>query len=159
MATQSEELSLRFEAISDEVTAAVTGASDEQWRAACAAEGWTVAAVAHHIAEVQQAFAGLVAKLAAGETYSPTISMDEIDESNARHARDHAAVVRAETLSRLETSRAGIAQRLRGLSDADLERTAGVFGGRELSVARVVEWVVIGHAAEHLASIRATLNG
>jgi hypothetical protein len=114
--------------------------------------------VAHHVAVVHRDFAGLVAALAAGETRSPSSSMDDVHQSNAQHAREHAAVGQAETLDALRTNGPAIADLLRGLRDEQLDRTAGVFGGHELSVAQVVEWIVIGHAREHLASIRATLT-
>jgi hypothetical protein len=157
MTTQAEQLTTRFEALNDEIIAAVTACTDAQWRESCAVEGWSVAVVAHHIAEVQQAFARMVGRLAAGETFTPGSSMDQVHESNAQHARDYAAVGKPETLEALREGRDTIAGLLRGLDDAELDRIAGVFGGNELSVAQVVEYVVIGHAAEHLASLRATI--
>ena len=157
MTAPAEELADRFEAVNDEIIAIVTGCTDAQWRQPCASEGWPVGVVAHHIAVVQGAFARMVETLAAGETFSPRSSMEEVHRSNALHARAHAAVGKPETLDALRTNGAAIAQRLRSLGDEHLDRTAGVFGGRELSVAQVVEWIVIGHAAEHLASLRATI--
>jgi uncharacterized damage-inducible protein DinB len=159
MATRGEALAARFETVNEDIVAAVTGSTDEQWRQPCSSEGWSVGVVAHHIAEVQQTFAGMVAAFAAGETRSPSGSMDQVHESNARHAHDHAAVGRPETLEMLKESRDVIAPTLRGLDDAQLDRIAGVFGGNELSVQRFVEYVVNGHAAEHLASLRTTLAG
>lgn len=120
-------------------------------------EGWTVAATAHHIAVVQRAFVRLVTTLATGQTYSPSSSMDEIDRGNARHAEEYAAVGKPETLALLRTSGDAIARLLHGLGDEQFDRSAGTFGGRELRVAQVVEYVVIGHARYHLASIQATL--
>ena len=38
-----------------------------------------------------------------------------------------------------------------------LDRVAGVFGGNEMTVNQVLEWVVIGHTADHLGTIRGTL--
>ena len=54
---------------------------------------------------------------------------------------------------------AAIAQQLRGLADEGYDRIAGTFGDNELTVGQVAEFVVIGHTAEHLGSIRATLAG
>lgn len=67
------------------------------------------------------------------------------------------SIDKPETLDALRTNRATVAQRLRSLGDEQPDRTAGVFGGRELSVSQVVEGIVIGHAEVHLASIRATI--
>jgi uncharacterized damage-inducible protein DinB len=155
--TQAEHLVERFEAINAELIAAITGCTDEEWRRTSVGEGWPVGTVAHHIAVVQGAFAGIIARLAAGETYSPQISWDEINRGNAQHARNFADVGKPETLAPLTESRDTIGRLLRQLSDAQLDRTAGQFGERELSVAGVVESVVIAHAAEHMASICATL--
>jgi uncharacterized damage-inducible protein DinB len=157
--TRAGQLADQFEAVNDEVIDAVTGCGDAQWRQACAGDGRSVGVVAHHIAAVHRDFAGLVAALATGETRSPSSSMEDVHRSNAQHARDHAAVGQAETLDALRTNGPAIAQLLRGLRDEQLDRPAGVFGGHELSVSQVVEWVVIGHAREHLVSIRATLVG
>jgi uncharacterized damage-inducible protein DinB len=158
MTTQAEQLAAQFEAANNDVIAAVTGCTDAQWRQTSASEGWSVAVVAHHIAIVNRDFLWIVTRLGAGEVLSPRSSMDEVHQSNAQHARDFAAVGKPETLDALRENGATVAQAIRGLSDAQLERTAGVFGGRELSTTQVVEWIVIGHTREHLASIRATIT-
>ncbi len=133
------------------------GCTDEQWRQPCADEGRSVGVVAHHVAVVHRDFTRIIERLAAGATHSPTSSMDDVHRSNAEHARDHAAVGRPETLALLRENGAALVRVLDQIGDEQLDRVAGVFGGHELTVARVVEWVVIGHAAEHLASLRATL--
>jgi hypothetical protein len=156
---RAAELAARFDALNAEVVAAIDGCTDEEWRRTSVGEGWPIGTVAHHIAIVQGAFARIVVRLAAGETYSPQMSWEEIDRGNAEHARDFATVGKPETLAPLEESRDAIGRMVRSLTAADLDRTAGRFGERELTVAQVLEWVVIAHAAEHMASIRATLAG
>jgi hypothetical protein len=155
--TLAEQLALKFEAINAEAISIVEECTGEQWRRPAASEGWPVGVVAHHIAEVHQDFVGLLEALASGQARSPGDSMEGVDQSNARHAHDYAAVGKPETLDALRANGAAVARLLRGFGDAQLGRAAGVFGGRELSVAQVAEWIVIGHAAEHLASLRATL--
>jgi uncharacterized damage-inducible protein DinB len=157
--TRAEEYAARFAAANDEVIALVVDCTEEQWRLRCVDEERSVAVVAHHIAEVNAAFTRMVARLARGQTYSPQTSMAEIDRQNAQHARDHAGVGKPEVLDGLRSSGEAIARQLAVLSDAQLDRVAGVFGGREMSVAQVVEYVVIGHTAAHLDSIRATVAG
>lgn len=157
MTTRIEDLVAEFEAVNEEIIATVARCTDEEWRRACAGESWSVGVVAHHIAVVHRDFLGLIGALAAGQTRSPGSSMADVDRGNARHARDHAAVGKRETLDALRENGAAAARQLRGLRDEQLDRVAGVFGGHELSVAQVLEWIVIGHAREHLESIRATL--
>jgi uncharacterized damage-inducible protein DinB len=156
--TRAEQLAAQFETANNEVIAAVTGCTEAQWRQTCASEGWPVAVVAHHIAVVNRDFLWLLARLGAGEVLSPRSSMDDVHRSNAQHAHDFAAVGKPETLDVLRENGAAVAQAIRDLSDGQLDRTAGVFGGRELSTIQVVEWIVIGHTREHLASIRATIS-
>ena len=157
--TRGEEYAARFEAVNDEVIALVTSCTEEQWRLKCVDEERSAAVVAHHIAEVNGAFAGMVARLAAGETYTPKVSWEVIHETNAKHAREHADVGQTEVLELLRTNGAAIAQQLRGLADEGYDRIAGTFGDNELTVGQVTEFVVIGHTAEHLGSIRATVAG
>lgn len=159
MTTRVEQLAAQFAAVNHELSALIIGCTDEQWRQPCVDEARAVGVVAHHAAVVQHAFTGMVATLVAGETYTPNTAMDVIDQLNAQHARENAQVWKEETLGILRASEATIAQQLRSLDDAQLDRVAGVFGGHELTVAQVVEMVVIGHAGAHLASIRATVAG
>lgn len=160
MATRVAELAAQFAAVNEELSALITGCTNEQWRQPCVNEIRPVGVVAHHAATVQQeSFTGIVATLAAGETFSPKASMEEVDQINTQQAQEQAAVGKAEILHILRASAATITQHLRGLDEAQLERIAGTFGGHELTVAQVIEFVVIGHAREHLASIRATVMG
>jgi uncharacterized damage-inducible protein DinB len=155
--TQATLLAAQFVALNDAALAAIAGCTAEGWQRITASEGWTVAAAAHHFASVQQGFVGLVTTLASGETFSPSPGMDDIDRSNAQHAEEYAAADRAEILALLRTSGEAIAGLLGGLDDAGLDRIAGTFGGHELRVAQVLEYVIIGHARYHLGSIQETL--
>jgi uncharacterized damage-inducible protein DinB len=155
--TSAAELAAQFATVNDEIIAATRQCDAAGWQRITAAEGWTVAATVHHVAIVQRAFAGMVARLAAGETYTPNISWDTINAENARHAEEYAGADEEESLDILQASRDDILSSLGGLSDAELERSAGNFGGNELSVGQVVEYVVTGHPREHVASIIATL--
>jgi hypothetical protein len=153
-----EEYAAQFEAVNDETIAFVKECTDEQWRQPTASEGWPVGVVAHHAAEVNQAFTRIIEKIAGGETYSPTISTEEIDRNNAKHASDHVNVSKREVLALLHSNGSALARAIRSLREEQLEQTAGTFGDIELTVTQVIEWVIIGHPAEHLASIRATLG-
>jgi uncharacterized damage-inducible protein DinB len=157
--TQTEQLTTQFEALNDEVIVVVEECSDEQWRRTTIAEGWSVAVTAHHIAVVYGVFIRLVGRLASGATFSPSASLDEVHRSNAQHARDFANAGKQETLDLRQTNGAALAQQLHTLNVEQLGRVAGVFGGNELTVEQVVQYIVIGHPQEHLASIRATVAG
>ena len=153
-----EELVARFDAVNADAIALVEACTDAQWLVTCAAEGWPAAVVAHHIAVVHHEFMPLVRAFAGGETFSPGSSMDDVDRINADHAREFAHAGKAETLDALRANAAALARLLRAIPDDRLDRIAGTYGGREMTVAQVVEWIVIGHAQSHLSSLRAMLG-
>lgn len=159
MSNQIEELAARFEALTEELATLVAGCDAARWRQPCANDERPVGVVALHVAEVNTAFAHIVGVFAAGQTYSPSVSMAAVDQENAAQAGARADVTQTEVLETLRAGAAEVARQLRRLDDADLPRLAGSFGGHELSVGQVLELVVIGHTAEHLASLRATLGG
>lgn len=148
----------RFKAVNDEVIELVEDCSDEEWRMLSAGENWPLCVVAHHIAIVHSPFAGMVERFARGETYTPEINMDEIHRMNAEHAREYANVGKDEVLEKLRSGGAEVEAALDRISDEQMDNPAGVYGGNPLTVAQVIDYVVIGHAAEHLGSIKATLG-
>lgn len=158
MSSRAARYASRFEALNTEVIDAVTACPGEQWRLSCANDERSVAVLAHHIALVNGGFARMVERLASGETYTPNTSMEEIHQINAQHARDYAGVDRDEVLDLLRSSGESVVTQLRRINDERFDADAGVFGGNPLTVAQVVEYVVIGHTAEHLDSISATLG-
>ena len=144
----------QFEAANGDLIAIVAGCADADWGRRCANEARTVGAVARHVADVYPAFAGIVATFAAGQTYSPAPSQADVDRENAAAG---ATPDREETLAALRANGAALAEQLRRLTDDQLDRVAGTFGGNALRVAQVLEWVVIGHTLEHLATVRGTV--
>lgn len=157
-ATRTQEITQGFDTLNDEVAAIIEGCSNQEWQAISVGEAWTIAAVAHHIAIVQQGFVGMVERFAAGETFTPKISWDKINEENARHAQEYAQADRQECLDILASSRSTMRRLIEGFDDGDLDRVAGNFGGNELTIGQVLEYVVVGHVREHLGSINATLQ-
>lgn len=155
--TRTHEIGQQFEDLNDEVAAIIEGCSDQEWQAVSVGEGWTIAAVAHHIAIVQQAFVGMVEHFSRGRTYSPDFTMDDIHRKNAEHAQEYAQADRQECLDILASSRATMRNLIEGFDDSDLDRVAGTFGGNALSIGQVLEHVVVGHVREHLGSMNATL--
>jgi hypothetical protein len=158
LATRLDDYVDRFEATNNDLIATVEGCPDEQWRQLCEDGGRPVGVVAYHVAATNEAFARMLGALAVGETYSPKISMEVIHGHNAQQAQDHADVSKPEALDGLRQNGAAILQTLRSLNDGQLDQVAGVFGDNELSVAQVVEYVVIGHTREHLDSIRTAVG-
>ena len=85
--------------------------------------------------------------------------MDMLHESNAKHAREFAGCTKAETLALHEKGAAAAAAVVRGLSDADLDRSGTVLTGMPAMTAQqVVEGILISHIGEHMGSIRKTVG-
>ena len=157
MSEQAAQLAEKFEAINGEFINVVSDCSAEQWQRTSASEGWTVGVVAHHVAGSHAAFTGLLQALASGNNQLPPVTMDMIAVGNAQHAKDFATVGKPETLELLTRDGEMLAQSIRGLTDEQLGYTTNVFGGREMTVAQVVENVFIGHPTGHLAHIRESI--
>ncbi|HUG15869.1 MAG TPA: DinB family protein [Thermomicrobiales bacterium] len=158
MTTRAQQFAAQFQAANAELIAAVEGCNADQWRQATADDGRSVAVVAHHVASVNGAFADMVTRMASGDTVTPAISIDEVHRMNAEHAIEYANVEQADVLDLARSTGDAMYQMLQSLPDDRLDAEAGVFGGNPLTVSQVIEYVVVGHTAEHTATIRATLG-
>ena len=120
-------------------------------------EGWPVGVLAHHVAVSYAPIAGAVRAVADGGALPP-MSLADQAATNARHAAEHAHVAPAAVLDALRREGAEVTALVGGLRDEQFARTTTAFGGREMTVAQLVEHVVIGHPRQHLAGIRAALS-
>jgi hypothetical protein len=158
MGAQGEALAKKFEAKVLEATAVLERLTEAEWRTVTSAEKWPVGVVAHHIAVSHELIAGLVKGLADGKP-GPNIPMDTIHAMNARHAEEHAACTKADTLALHRANAAAAAALVRGLDDAALERSGTVLAGMPpMTAGQLVGGLLVRHIDEHLGSIRATVG-
>jgi hypothetical protein len=158
MGARGETLAKKFEAKAQEATTAVERLSDADWKKVTTAEKWPVGVVAHHIAMSHAGISGLIKTVADGKLGSP-VAMDLIHGANAKHAQEFANCTRAETLALLRKNAADAAAVLRGIGDADFERTATLLVGMPpVSAAQVAGGLLCSHVDEHLGSIKATVG-
>lgn len=82
------------------------------------------------------------------------------DEGNARQAAENAALPREQILTLLRDHGAMAVAYLQSLTDEDLDRTTTLplFGENPVTAQQVIEWVLIGHAADHANSLRQGLE-
>lgn len=154
--TRAEDLAKRFEQTNQDLIKSVEACSDAQWRALCAGENWSVGVTAHHIAGGHEEIAKLA--LAIGtEQPLPPITEEMMHQGNADHAKQFANCTKAETLQLLRSGGAKATGIVRGLSDAQLDRT-GTLIGNQMSAQQLIEGVLIGHPQGHLESIRAAIK-
>lgn len=156
---QARALAWRFQQALDALIATIEECTPEQWRAVCADTGWTVGVQAHHIAQNAAMIAGMIWKVA-DEQPLPAITPAMIDAANARHAEEFAHVTKEETIALLRGNGAIAAQTYRGLSDAQLARTATLRAdGHPTSAAQLIEYLAIGEIERHGEHLRHALTG
>lgn len=159
MSTRIDDFVTRFEVANDEMIAIIEGCNEEQLRTKTIAEGWTVAATAYHVATIYPGFASIVERYARGETYSPSATMDEIDAENAIQSQKNANVSKQDVLNSLRNNGELIVIALKTVPEEHLAGPAGVYMGNEFTVEQVLDYVIVGHTAHHLASLQETLEG
>ena len=158
MATKAETLAKQFEAKVQEATGVLERLSDADWTKTTSSEKWTVAVVAHHLAGAHEGIAGILKTVASGQSM-PNFTMDMLHDMNAKHAKEHAMATKAETVGLHKKGAAAAAATLRGLSDAELGRSATVLTGMPpMSVEQIVGGILVHHIDEHLKSIKATVG-
>ncbi|OLB05717.1 MAG: hypothetical protein DMD98_11845 [Candidatus Rokuibacteriota bacterium] len=158
MGARADALAKRFEEATKAVTDILTRLSDADWKKLTGGEKWSVGVVAHHVAMGHAGISNLVKSVASGKSV-PSMTRAQLDQMNAQHAKEHAQCTKAETLELHKKNAAAAATMVRGLSDAELDRTGGVLIGMPpMSTQQVVEQVLINHVNEHLGSIRAVVG-
>ena len=157
MSGRAEPLAERFQRATEQVIRFVEALSDAQWRAVDPDEGLSVGAMVHHLAAGDRLARGVLEALARGAeraSYETEVATGDRERLQAREAAEFAHLSRAETVELLRRQGAEVAQTIRGLSDAELERV-DLFWGESVRVREFVErW--IEDIDQHLAEIRAT---
>ena len=158
MGAKAELFAKEFEAKVDEATATLENLSDADWKMTTAAEKWTVAATAHHVASSYEPITRIIKTIASGQTLSP-FTREMLDEMNAEHARTFADCSKADTITLHKRGAAAAAAAVRGLSDAELGKSGAVFTGMPtMSAEEMVKGALLGHIDEHFGSIRKTVG-
>jgi hypothetical protein len=158
MGARAEALAKQFEESANNMTETIEKLTEADWKKVTSAEKWTVGVVAHHVAGAHEGISGIIKTVAAGQSMPP-FTMAMLDEMNATHAREHANCTRAETLALHKKNAAAAATLVRGLPDADLDKSGTVLTGMPaMTTNQIVEGILINHVNEHLGSIRATVG-
>ena len=158
MGARAEQLAKKFDESCGEFNKVVENLSDADWKKVTSAEKWPVGVVAHHVAEGHSNISGLIHLVAKAQPM-PGLTMDMINANNAKHAKEQANVTKAAALAVLKTNGEKASGLVRGLSDAELDRSASVLAGMpSVTAAQAIEGILINHVHEHLGSIRATIG-
>ncbi len=160
MSTRAEELASKLEQINQECIEAVASAQNGGLGAICPAEGWTAAALGAHIGFAHQGILEGLIKPAVEGREIPPFDLSAFDEPNAKFAAENAAMPQEQVIEVLREQGAKAVAYVRALSDDDLDRptTLPTAGSAPATAHQVIEWVLIGHPAEHGKSLREGLG-
>ncbi|MGH2515644.1 MAG: DinB family protein [Ktedonobacterales bacterium] len=158
MTTRADELAGQFEAVNADVLAFVSACDDAAWARPCEGEGWTIGAVAAHIADGHQAVVHWMRAILAGQPVTMTI--DQLNESNATRATTNTGRSRDDVLAALRERGDKAAAFVRSLGDDDLERSApfGLRDGETVTAEWLISYILTGHPRRHLRSLRASAS-
>ena len=146
-----------FDQTARDFSETVKNCPETAWSNLSSPEGWTVAALAHHVAKGHARSAEWIATMTAGQPV--TLSEEELDAENAEDGLRFASVTKSDVLALHERNSALLRALLNALSGEDLDRHA-TFGpaGRALFPVERIGGAATRHMAGHLASIRETVS-
>jgi hypothetical protein len=159
MNNRAEALADRIEQGADALATFAQTLSPAEWKTPLPKDGRPIGVVVHHVASVYPLEIQLAQTLAAGKPIAG-VTWDAVHQMNAEHAREHAAVEKAEALDLLRRNSRAAAAAVRTISDEALDRAAPVSlnGDAPLTCQFFVEDHALRHSFHHLAGIRAALG-
>ena len=159
MGAKGEALAKQFEARAEDARTVLETLADADWRKTTAAEKWTVAATAHHLASSYERVPQIITTIATGQAM-PHFTPEILDQMNAKHAEEFAGCTKAETLALHKKGAAAAAAVVRNLSDEQLAKSGTVFAGLPpMTAEQLVFRALINHTDEHYGSIKKTIGG
>ena len=135
------------------------GLSDSDWKTPVPGDGRTIGVIVHHVASMYPLEIELAQILATGKPITEA-TMDVVDQMNAEHAQEYAAIGKQEALDFLQRTSKAAAEAVRAFTDAELDNAAEVSLNADapLTAQFFIEDHALRHSFHHLAKIRMTLN-
>jgi hypothetical protein len=158
MGAKGEALAKQFEAKARDAATVIESLSDAEWKKVTAAEQWTVAATAHHLARAFEAVSGIITGLVSGKLPGG-FTRGMLDGMNAQHAKEFAGCTKAETVELMKKGAPTAAGVVRGLSDDQLAKSGAVFtDAPPMTAEQLIMGGLINHIDEHIGSIKKTVG-
>ena len=153
MGNKSMALAKQLEAKVQEAMATLEKLNDHDWKKVTEAEKWSVGVTAHHLAGALEPVSRMVEALVAGR--SPKVTIEKLDEMNAKHAEEQADCTKAETLKLLKKGSSIAVAVIRDLSDEQLAKSGPVIiGVPPMSAEQLIKGALLDHIDIHLGSIQ-----
>jgi len=152
-------LAERLERGANALIAFMSTLTDEQWQTRLPGDGRKVGVVVHHVAFVYPPEIQIAQALARGGP-APGLTMADIHEMNAGHARDRDGVTKEEAKEALWRESAAAAAAIRALRDDQLDNALALplYGGATVTCQFVLEDHAVRHSYHHLARLRKALQ-
>jgi len=135
------------------------GLNDAEWRTVVPGDGRTVGVTVHHVGNMYPIEVQLAQVLASGKPIEG-VTWAAVADINAKHAKEHAAVTKADALAFLRKNSKAAADAIRAMKDEDLDNANKVSlnGDAPLTTQFFIEDHALRHSWHHLARIRAALK-
>jgi len=159
MAQRAQALADRLIQGADALAAFAKTMNDAEWKKSGSPDRRPFGVIVHHVASVYPLEIQLAQTLGSGKPIAG-VTWGAVHEMNAKHAADHKAVSRAETLELLQQNSRTAAGAVRALTDAQLDSAAPVSLNADapLTCQFMIEDHALRHSYHHLAKIRAALG-
>ena len=159
MSQRAHALATRLEQGAAALAALAESLTDAEWRATVPRDGRTMGVIVHHVASVYPIEIDLARTLAAGKPITG-VTAEGINAMNAKHARQHGKVGKAEALSLLRENSKAAAEAIRTFSDKELDSAAPVSLNFDapLTAQFMLEDHAVRHSYHHLARMREALG-
>jgi DinB superfamily len=159
MSRRAEVLAERIEQGAEALAAFAQGLSDAQWRKVVPPDGRQAGVIIHHVASVYPIEIHLATELASGKRVEG-VTWAVVADMNAKHATEHAAVSKQDTIELLRRNSHAAAEAVRAFTDEQLDRAAPVSLNADapLTTQFLIEDHALRHSWHHLAKIKAALQ-
>jgi len=155
MSDRTEALARSLEEGASAHAAFANGLTEEQWQSPVPHDGRKVGVVVYHVAIVYPLEIEFAQSVAAGNPAG--ITMVDVNQMNAGHAKQYDAITKQEALEVLATNSAAAAAAIRSMTDEELDRSAPVpfYGNARLTCQFVLEDHAVRHSIHHLMRMKA----
>jgi hypothetical protein len=159
MSKRAEALAQRIEQGAKQLADFGQQITNDDWQRVLPPDGRTVGVIIHHVASVYPIEIHLATVLASGKPVKE-ITWDVVADMNAKHAHEHVAVSKQETLDLLRRNSHAAAEAVRAFSDEQLDSAALVSLNADapLTAQFMIEDHAVRHSWHHLAKIKNLLK-
>jgi hypothetical protein len=159
MNTRAKALAQRIEQGASALAAFAEGLSDAQWKITVLPDGRSVGIIVHHVASVYPIEIQLATLIASGKPVEG-VTWGVVAGMNAKHAHEHAAVGRQDTVDLLRGNSRAAAEAVRAFTDEQLDcaTLVSLYANAPVTAQFMIEDHALRHSWHHLARIKAALQ-